>query len=524
MGIACCSTRLDPNDGVYGSVKELREENVGDFERWRHDQSLELEGAALSVAFSPDGRVLAVGDASERLSIYSAHTCELICGLEHSSDLKAEIVSIAFSPDGSTLAACSYYRMVVYASPSWTLARALDDACDYKSVVFSPKDKVVVVGIYANSLHVYDARTWKLQRVMDFASNRSELFALAFSVCGGFLAIGGDAGTLAIHDTRTWKKAKALRSGGAVAFRPRGDVMVASNYHYNHKAKHLTVYQVGKWHEILTLEHSGAVWCLAFSPKGNVLAAGDAAQKLTVYDADTWQVLCALDGQGDALATAFSPCGRMLAVGCGGPRSSCDVYVRNDQGEALQLRALAARAAEEAEAARRRAHMLAEKAERLEEAISGACSQSTADGHLASVSASTVRCGQAPDPALLSEQELFNKISQDLDMYCGSQHTPMVCQVALVEANHCLAEPCAQPCCCNVAAYDAHEQAPLQLALGTPPPRAWQPQADISPDMVSAPVALSRTVAEEDSLPFDAAMSGPRKRLLPPPEEPSCHL
>lgn len=287
--------------------------------RWSLGRTFDQNMAVLALAFSPSGDYFAVGGAADTLIVYSAVTWAVLHVLDHYGDLKSELRAIAFSPKGDILAACTYYRMTLHSVPSWKFARVLADACDYKSIAFSPTGDLAAVGVYANSLTVYNTATWEPHHTLDFESIKSELFALAFSPCGEFLAIGGDASMLEVRDTKSWECVCSLQGGGAVAFSPKQDVLVASNYHYNHGITHVNVYLM--WTNVVQkLELEAAAWCLAFSPKGEVLAVGDAAKRLTTYDTDTWQVLHSVEGPGVILAVAFSPCGRLLGAGHGGAR------------------------------------------------------------------------------------------------------------------------------------------------------------------------------------------------------------
>lgn len=61
---------------------------------------------------------------------------------------------------------------------------------------------------------------------------------------------------------------------------------------------------------------AATVHCVAYSPDGRVLAAGDSTHGVRLWDASTLRSLRVLAGhEGDVLALAYSPVGRRIASG-----------------------------------------------------------------------------------------------------------------------------------------------------------------------------------------------------------------
>jgi hypothetical protein len=77
-----------------------------------------------------------------------------------------------------------------------------------------------------------------------------------------------------------------------------------------------------------TLEHSGWVRAVAFSPCGGMLLAGHSAGA-TGWRSDSWLRCCSLRPRGplgsSVNAVGFSPCGGHVALGSG---ASCSVYTK----------------------------------------------------------------------------------------------------------------------------------------------------------------------------------------------------
>ena len=101
------------------------------------------------------------------------------------------------------------------------------------------------------------------------------------------------------------------------AFSPAGDLLAVGD-----AADRLVLYRVPSWVEVFEMrgdaDFSSEVWSVAFDPTGIFLAAGD-YYKLMVYRLDTsyfkLAVECRLDDSCDYRSVSFSPDGRLLAAG-----------------------------------------------------------------------------------------------------------------------------------------------------------------------------------------------------------------
>jgi WD40 repeat protein len=117
-----------------------------------------------SVAFSPDGTMLATGDGSQYggESGGAATVWDLATGKRVNFVTGAQVNSVAFSPDSKTLATGDSDGAAVL----WNLAtrqatRLSTDADDIKSVAFSPDGTTLAVG-GGNAVYLYDAATGQL--------------------------------------------------------------------------------------------------------------------------------------------------------------------------------------------------------------------------------------------------------------------------------------------------------------------------------------------------------------------------
>ena len=112
---------------------------VWDTSSWERVHEVTTENAVLSLAFSPDGRVLAAGTSSGQVEFIDLGTGERIG--EPVSGQRDWVNSVAFAPDGSTLVAGSEDGSIALLGPStWTDNVAIwERRCAGSRVGVSPK-------------------------------------------------------------------------------------------------------------------------------------------------------------------------------------------------------------------------------------------------------------------------------------------------------------------------------------------------------------------------------------------------
>ncbi|MBI1924763.1 PD40 domain-containing protein, partial [Candidatus Poribacteria bacterium] len=155
----------------------------------------EHAGAVNAVAFSPDGKMLCAGGGSPQqfgeIKIWEVETRTSIETLRAHRDA---IYSIAFSPDGKKLAAASYDRLVsLWEIPAektgvWPKEpRMLKDHTDaVYSVAFSPDGKLMASASGDRTVKVWDVASG--QRLYTLSEATAELYSVAFHPSGAQLA------------------------------------------------------------------------------------------------------------------------------------------------------------------------------------------------------------------------------------------------------------------------------------------------------------------------------------------------
>ena len=307
-----------------------------------------------SVAFSPDGQMIASASRDQTIKLWNVEGTELTTFRGHS----AAIWDIAWSPDGSFIASAGAENMVRLwqsKNPLWTMISAhkagiwaialssdsstiatgsedgttklwsrqgnllrtfsLKNAAIY-AVALSRDGKLIASGTNDNRVNIWNR---KGKAIATLVGHNATVMGLAFSPDGKIIASGSQDNSVKLwrpdgtllhtmtgHHTPVWQ----------VVFSPDGKLIASAGGDGTVKLWKLDGSEFPTVRPLGTLKgHTAAVWRVAFSPDGKFLASGSGDNTVKIWTVDG-KLLRTLEGHTAGVwGVAFSPDGKMIASG-----------------------------------------------------------------------------------------------------------------------------------------------------------------------------------------------------------------
>ena len=267
-----------------------------------------------SIAFSPDGRLVATGflyegikvwevDSAIKMRSLKGHTSRVnslsfspnndwlasasrdrtvrLWDIEGGRELRAldkhdsEVRAVAFSPDGEWLASGGNDQTArLWRTVNGNEVQTFIGHSHYlTSVAFAPDGKILASGSLDTSVKLWEVATGR--EVQTLSGHTKGVESIAFSPDGRWLASGGADKLVRIWDMATGREAKVLSGHWgivtSVAFSPNGDLVVAGSL-----GRTVRIWKFATGQEIKTLWHPDISYNpVAFSPKGHWLAFGN---------------------------------------------------------------------------------------------------------------------------------------------------------------------------------------------------------------------------------------------------------
>ncbi|CAN5862685.1 NB-ARC domain-containing protein [soil metagenome] len=285
-------------------------------------------GMIHSVAFSPDGQLLAAGTDRGEICLWRTTDSQpyaLFQGHAHG------VWSAAFSPDGQWLisgggdALVRLWMVADLGKSAEPQARyTLHGHTDHvRAVVVSPDGRLIASGSADQTICLWDfavvmatnRATAAMQPPRVLRGHQDRIFSLAFNATGTRLASAGVDQVIRIWAVVTGECRQRLVGHheriAALAFHPSGELLASASVD---RTARLWNIHTGECRQTLT--HPDIVLDLVFSLDGVTLATGSHDGTIRLYDVHTGQPYRTLQGHGRGVwALAFSPDGRLLASG-----------------------------------------------------------------------------------------------------------------------------------------------------------------------------------------------------------------
>ncbi|CAM3396469.1 PD40 domain-containing protein [Kibdelosporangium persicum] len=289
-----------------------------------------------ALAFSPDGRTLAVGSDGRTVRLWDV--AAPVHPVLLSETIGQAIRALAFSPDGRTLAtggADNTVRLWNVADPAHpeVLGPPITGHTDaIRSVTFSPDGRTLASASNDQTIRLWNVTDLTRPKALGppLARHTAPVYTVAFSPDGRTLATGGDDRMVWLWNIAAPDRAMPFEppltehtgTVYSVAFSPDGRTLATGS-----NDQTVRLWNVANPARPAVLgrpltAHTNTIRSLAFSPDGHTLATGGADQTVRLWNAvdpaDPEALGPPLTGHNNiVLFVAFSPDGRTLATGSG---------------------------------------------------------------------------------------------------------------------------------------------------------------------------------------------------------------
>ena len=275
------------------------------------------EGVA-SVAYSPDGKILASGSREGKLLLWDVSTGKVI---KRFMGHQAEILGVAFSPDGNILASCggrTDESVILWDVNSGVMLTIFTEHSDKVSnVIFSPDGKFLASSTeYENEVILWDVESLRLKKFI--LGHKDGVQSIAFSPDGSILAGGSDWSDNSIHlwNTDTGELINTLsghtRKVNSVSFSSDGNTLASGGDDGT-----VVLWDISTaTYKTTLLDHTYRVQNVLYSPDGNLLVSSSLDGTIQIRNAVTLETITQILGHNTGVDSfAISPNGDMIVLG-----------------------------------------------------------------------------------------------------------------------------------------------------------------------------------------------------------------
>jgi len=278
-----------------------------------------------SLAFSPDGRLLAAGNNDTAVRLWDMATGEKVATLEDpvlqaGTSHADAVLSLAFSPDGTVLASTGDEVLKLWDVNEKKLYKSLyGHLNNAHALAFSPDGKHLVSGGKNNLVKLWNAN--RGEETGPLFTLRSNVNILVFSPDGTILAAAGGDSAIKLWSMEQQQELGVLRGHvsavSALDFSPDGRILMSGGGDST-----VRFWSVDRRDVIGSFtEHDAGVLSVGFSPDGQLAASAslDGTAKIWSLKRDDMVLTLDLD-EIEGEQVAFSPDSSLVGVGVFAPK------------------------------------------------------------------------------------------------------------------------------------------------------------------------------------------------------------
>ncbi len=268
---------------------------------------LKNEGGIYNIDFSHDGKLIAIGSGRD-LKIFDKNGKGRTFPTKH----EKAITSIAFSPDGAMIATASPDRKIYIWGIRGNLLQTFighGGGIIYRgakaSMAFSPDSKLLVSSINDNAIKIWDINGKATELILQHVGLSKQL---AFSPDGKTIAFSRNDGKVELRDTNT-KKLKEIfetfdspREITRITFSPDGKTIAIGSNDGKVVLRNIDTKEIRN-----IPNYRGTITNIVFSPDGKTIAISNNEGIFELRDVDTENLKASLKYNSTVTSVAFSP-------------------------------------------------------------------------------------------------------------------------------------------------------------------------------------------------------------------------